>query len=220
MKLKIGARSSPLSRAQADEILLEMRPFAPDLSFEMVWTLTAGDKDKTTSLRSLGKSDFFTRELDEMLLQGKIEAAIHSAKDLPEPLPPGLQIAALTRGVDPRDALVLRAGESLESLLNGAVIATSSERREEAVSALRQGLRFSDLRGTIAERLAKLEKGEADGVVVAEAALIRLKLTHLNRVYLPGPTVSLQGKLAIVIRSGDARLAELFRPIDDPLSRT
>ncbi len=220
MKLKIGARSSPLSRAQAEEILLEMRPFAPDLSFEMVWTLTAGDKDKTTSLRSLGKSDFFTRELDEMLLEGGIDAAIHSAKDLPEPLPPGLQIAALTRGVDPRDALVLRAGESLESLPNSAVIATSSERREEAVSALRQGLRFSDLRGTIAERLAKLEKGEADGVVVAEAALIRLKLTHLNRIYLPGPTVSLQGKLAIVIRSGDARLAELFRPIDDPLSRT
>lgn len=220
MKLKVGARSSPLSRAQAEEILLEMRPFSPELSFEMVWILTAGDKDKKTSLRSLGKSDFFTRELDEMLLEGKIDAAIHSAKDLPEPLPPGLEIAALTRGVDSRDALVLRSGESLMSLPDGAVIATSSERREEAVSALRQGLRFSDLRGTIAERLAKLETGEADGVVAAEAALIRLKLTHLNRVYLPGPTVSLQGKLAILIRSGDARLKELFRPIDDPLSRT
>lgn len=220
MKVKVGARSSPLSRAQAEEILLEMRPFAPDLSFEIVWTLTAGDKDKTTSLRSLEKSDFFTRELDEMLLEGRIDAAIHSAKDLPDPIREGLQIAALTRGVDPRDALVLRAGESLESLPGCAVIATSSERREEAVMALRQGLRFSDLRGTIAERLAKLETGEADGVVVAEAALIRLKLTHLNRVYLPGLPVSLQGKLAILIRSGDIPLVELFRPIDDPLSRT
>lgn len=219
MKLKVGARSSPLSRAQADEILLEMRPFAPDLSFEMVWTLTAGDKDKATSLRTLGKSDFFTRELDEMLLRGEIDAAIHSAKDLPSSIPQGLQIAAITRGVDPRDVLVLRSKETLQSLREGAVIATSSERREEAVSALKPGLRFSDLRGTIGERLAKLQSGEADGVVIAEAALIRLKLTHLNRIYLPGPAVPLQGKLAILIRSGEASLAELFRPIDDPVSR-
>lgn len=182
--MKVGARSSPLSRAQVDEIAHEF-----GLVFEVVWVETIGDKDKATSLRQMEKTDFFTRELDEMLLAGKIDAAIHSAKDLPKPLPRGLKIAALSRGVDPRDSLVIKK-EPIR------LVATSSARREEAVRQLYPDCQFVDVRGTIQERLEK----EVDGVVIAEAALIRLKLTHLPRVFLPGPTAPLQGKLAIVCR--------------------
>lgn len=185
--LKVGARSSPLSRAQVEEIREEF-----EFSFEVVWVETTGDLDKTTSLRSLEKTDFFTRELDQMLLEGKIDLAIHSAKDLPEPLPKGLKIAAISKGVDPRDSLVIKK-EPLQ------VVATSSARREEAVRQLYPHCTFVDLRGTIHERLEK----EVDGVVVAEAALIRLGLTHLKRVFLSGPTAPMQGKLAIVCRENE-----------------
>lgn len=180
----IGARSSPLSRAQVAEIIQEF-----NLSCQIIWVDTTGDLDKTTSLRSLEKTDFFTRELDQLLLQGQIDLAIHSAKDLPDPLPKGLKLAALSKGVDPRDSLVIKR----EPL---CVVATSSQRREEAVKQLYPNCQFVDVRGTIHERLGK----DVDGVVIAEAALIRLGLTHLKRVYLPGETAPLQGKLAIVCR--------------------
>lgn len=186
--LKIGARSSPLSRAQVEEFKREF-----GLQCEVVWVQTTGDLDQLTSLRTLDKTDFFTRELDQMLLEGKIDAAVHSAKDLPDPLPKGLWVAALSQGVDPRDSLVIKK-EPIH------VVATSSIRREGAVRQLYPHCRFVDLRGTIQERLKK----EVDGVVIAEAALIRLQLTHLNRVFLPGETAPLQGKLAIVCRENES----------------
>ena len=221
MEITAGARASPLSRAQAEEVLKEIRAFQSEVIFSMVWVETRGDTDRAVSLRSLGKDDFFTRELDEMLLRGEVRIAIHSAKDLPEPLPKGLALAALTRGLDPGDSLVLREGRSLETLPSNALIATSSLRREEAVRSLRPDLRFQDLRGTIGERIEKLTNGEADGVVVAEAALIRLKWTHLNRVRLPGPTVPFQGRLAVVAREEDLEMQALFEPIHAyALSRT
>lgn len=185
--LKVGARSSPLSRAQVEEVRGEL-----GLDFEVTWVETTGDLDRSSSLRKMEKSDFFTRELDLMLLNEEIDAAIHSAKDLPEPLPKGLKIAWISQGLDPRDSLVIKK-EPVQ------IVATSSERREEAVRQLFPDCRFVDLRGTIQERLKK----EVDGVVVAEAALIRLGLTHLPRVFLPGPTAPLQGKIAIVCREDE-----------------
>lgn len=180
----VGARSSPLSRAQVEEIRKEF-----GLDFEVIYVESTGDLDQKTSLRTLDKSDFFTKELDQMLLDGTIDLAIHSAKDLPDPLPKGLKIAALSRGLDSRDSLVIK-NEPVES------VATCSVRREDAVREIYPNARFVDLRGTIEERLKK----EVDAVVVAEAALIRLKLTHLKRIFLPGETVPLQGKIAIVSR--------------------
>jgi hydroxymethylbilane synthase len=210
MKISAGARESPLSRAQFEEIRLEL---PRGVILEPVWVKTTGDLDKKTSLRTLGKCDFFTRELDQMLLRGEIRIAVHSAKDLPEPLPSGLTIVALTRGVDPRDCLVMRSGDLFEKLPSGAVIATSSARREETVRSLRPDLRFIDLRGTIGERLQKLDNREADGVVLAEAALVRLKLTHLNRIFLPGEPAQNQGRLAVLARTGDEEMRRLFAQI-------
>ncbi len=212
--ITVGARNSPLSQVQVKEVWEELRAFYPSIRFEPVFMASTGDKDLKTSLRTLDKTDFFTREIDELVLKGMCRIGIHSAKDLPEPLPKGLVMAALTRGVDPADVLVIRPGESIESLPSGAVIATSSERREQAVKQMRPDLRFIDLRGTIGQRLEKLDKGEADGVVVAEAALIRLGLTHLNRVVIPGETVRYQGQLAIIAREEDQGIIDLFRCLD------
>lgn len=185
------------------------------ITFETTYVETYGDKDRETSLRSLGKTDFFTREVDDLVLSGVCDVSVHSAKDLPEIFPEHLSLIGFTRGVDSRDALVLREGDTLESLRPGSVIATSSERRIAAVKELRSDFEFIDLRGTIGERIQLLDTGVADGVVVAEAALIRLKLTHLNRVYLPGPTVEGQGKLAIIGRTDRKHLLEkLFTCLD------
>lgn len=214
VRIVVGARKSLLSQAQAREILWEIRLHHPEIEFETVFLESHGDKDLRTSLRSLDKTDFFTREIDHLLLSGGCRIAIHSAKDLPEPIPDGLKMIALTKGVDPSDSLVMRDGVSFESLASGAIIATSSQRREEVIKQLRTDLRFIDLRGTIEQRLEKLLTREADGVIVAEAALIRLGLTRLNRLRLPGEVAVNQGKLAVLAREKDQEMANLFSVID------
>lgn len=214
IKLTVGSRQSPLALVQVEEVLFELRAYHPHISFQVISMATKGDKDRSTSLRTMGKTDFFTKEIDDMLLKGGCRIAVHSAKDLAEPLTKGLIIAALTKGVDSSDVLVMRQGESLFSLSQGARIATSSIRREEAVKALRSDLTFIDLRGTIGERLQLLNDEQADGVVLAEAALIRLKMTYLNRIKLPGPTTPYQGQLAVVVRENDQEMIELFRHLN------
>lgn len=195
-RLIIGARSSPLSRVQTEEIKQEL-----GIDFDVIWVKTSGDHDRKTSLRTLDKTDFFTRELDEMVLRGEIDAAIHSAKDLPDPLPKGLKVDYISVGVDSRDSLVIKR-EPVR------IVATSSERREEMVRKLYPECQFVDIRGTIEERLEK----DVDGVVIAEAALIRLKLTHLKRVFLPGETAPMQGKLAIVSRKNESIVSRFTPP--------
>ena len=110
MLLHVAARGSPLALRQCEEVLKELRLHHPQVRFDLTTVATLGDKDKKTSLRSLSKTDFFTREVDERVLTGQSRIAIHSAKDLPDPLPDGLAVVALTQGVDPADALVMRPG--------------------------------------------------------------------------------------------------------------
>lgn len=214
LTLQVGARSSPLSKAQIKEIYEALQHYHPHIHFDIYYLSTIGDRDRTTSLRSLDRTNFFTKEIDDWVLQGCGRLGIHSAKDLPIPLTKGLALFCLTRGIDPTDSLVLRPHETLQSLTSGSKIATSSMRREEIVKQLRDDLSFMDLRGTIDQRLAKLENGEADGVVVAEAALIRLGLTHLNRIRLPGLTAEGQGQLAVVGREEDQDIRALFACLD------
>lgn len=208
----VAARSSPLSQAQVKEVLKELQKHVPEVTFSVTTLLSHGDIDKQSSLRNIAeKSDFFTREIDEELLQGRALIAIHSAKDLPAKIPEGLTIIAITKGVDPSDSLVVRDGEELHT---NSLVATSSLRREQAVSELIGSCQFTDIRGTIGERLAKLDAREVDAVVVAEAALIRLGLTGRTRFRLPGLTTPFQGQLAILARVGDSRMAALFAPLD------
>ena len=208
--IRVAARSSPLSQAQVQEVLKEIQVHYPEVEFEPLFLDSQGDKDHSVSLRKMEKTNFFTQEIDLALLNYESRIAIHSAKDLPEPIPEGLMLIALTKGVNSADALVLRNHCRFEELPKGALIATSSERREDVIKELREDLNFRDLRGTIHQRLKLLDTGEADGVVVAEAALIRLGLTQLNRVLLPGKTTPLQGKLAILARQEDHEMKDLF----------
>lgn len=207
---KVAARSSPLSRIQLTEVLMEMRQWYPEIEFDPTWVITAGDRDQTTSLRSLDKTDFFTKEIDALVLSGQVRAGIHSAKDLPDPLPKGLSLAALTAGVDPSDALVFRQ----EGIKEGGRVGTSSVRREQMIHNLRPDLVCVDIRGTIGERLSLLERGEVDALIVAEAALIRLGLTELPRIILPFSGAPLQGQLAVICAEGDHEIKELFSKID------
>jgi hydroxymethylbilane synthase len=214
LSLVVGARSSPLSRAQVQEVLKALQSYHPSVDFDIHYVETVGDRDQMISLRQLERTDFFTREIDQGVLEGKYRLGVHSAKDLPLPLPQGLSVLCLTKGLDASDALVLRPNEAFDHLPSGARIATSSARREEAVKTLRADLCFYDLRGTIEQRLAKLNTREVDGVIVAEAALIRLRLTHVNRIKLPGPTAEGQGQLAVVGRENDEEMRELFACLD------
>lgn len=208
-KVKVCARDSNLSKAQVEEVLLEMQKFYPEIVFDVTYMKTRGDLDKKTSLRDLEKTDFFTKEIDEALLAHACDVAIHSAKDLPHPLPLGLSRVALTKGVDQRDVLVFQ-----DELKSNAIIATSSQRREECVKKLRPDCHCVDIRGTIEERLEMLFSKKIDAVVIAEAALIRLKLTHLSRILLEGKTAPYQGQLAVIARSSDTKMAALFHPIN------
>jgi hydroxymethylbilane synthase len=215
--LVMATRASPLALAQVVEIQSLLHQYVPDLQIEPLTIVSRGDRDLTTSLRDLGRDDFFTRELDLAVSNGFCHCALHAAKDLPEPLPPELTIVALTAGIDSGDCIVLPPGISFYDLPAGATIATSSARREAAVISLRDDLTFCDIRGTIHQRLAVLERGDIAGVVIAEAALIRLGLTYLNRLRLPGPTVSHQGRLAVVTRRDNVAMQKLFAPLHSAL---
>lgn len=214
MNITIGSRGSPLAKVQVDEVLKEITLHHPSVQFSCHFLETTGDKDQKTSLRTLDKTDFFTKEIDNMLLTGLCRLGIHSAKDLPDPIPEGLTMIALTKGIDSSDSLVLQQGKNLSSFTSAPLIATSSVRREESVLQLIPHAIFRDIRGTIQQRLKVLEENQIDGVVIAEAALIRLGLTHLNRFTLPGETTPFQGQLAVIARSDDAEMKELFSCID------
>lgn len=214
LRISVAARSSALSRVQVVEVLKALQDFHPSVEFDIHYLSTIGDRDQTTSLRTLGQTDFFTRDIDLLVQNKTCRLGIHSAKDLPHPLPIGLALLCLTKGLDSSDSLILHPGSTLESLPSGARIGTSSKNREDNVRCIRDDLSFKDIRGTIQDRLSYLWRGEIDGVVIAEAALIRLNLTHLNRISLPGTTTVGQGQLAVIGREGDREMKMLFSCLD------
>lgn len=212
-KISVAARGSPLSRAQVVEVLEEIRKLSPEITFAPVWITTSGDKDLLSSLRDKEKTDFFTKEVDEAVVEGVCRIGIHSAKDLPDPLHNELCVVAYTRGVDPSDVIIFREGESLRTLPSAPVIGTSSMRRMSNVKEVIPDAVFFDVRGTIADRLSLLDSGKIDGLVVAEAALLRLQIVR-TRVLLPGPVSPLQGRLAVTARKEDREMIEIFSGID------
>lgn len=213
-ELRILSRGSPLAIKQVYEV---MRQF-PAIPYLIIKLDSIGDKDKATSLLSDVPSDFFTRELDEALLSGQGDLAIHSAKDLPFPLPRGIIVAALTGSLDPSDALVTARKTPLAALPAGSVIGTSSLLRQQQLTALRPDLHVKSIRGTIEERLAQLQTGIYDGVIIATCALIRLGYQDLITEILPFETHPLQGCLAITVRAQSSelktRLLALFQRCD------
>ncbi len=214
-KIRVGSRNSALARVQVDEIELLLKQAGTMAILERKTYLTRGDKDQVSSLISNPADNFFTDTLDQALLEGAIDVAIHSAKDLPQSLPEGLTLFALTRSPDDTDAFVGKT--SFDRMPSGAQIATSSLLRQEQLRLLRPDLKIVDIRGTIEERLHKLEHGNCDGLIVATVALKRLKLERHIQNIMPWETAPTQGQLAVVGRSQgsqDAALKELFSKID------
>ena len=212
--IKVGARASPLSQKQVQEVFTEFSFFHPGYTFETTWIETTGDKDLKTSLRTLEKTDFFTKEVETLQLMGGFRISIHSAKDLPEKLQKGLQIVAITKGVSSADVLVFREGENFKTLPFCPKIGSSSPRRDERLQSILPSCEIVDIRGTIQKRLELLSQKQVDALVMAEAALLRLQLHQFPRVALEGKTAPLQGKLAVVALDSDEEMAQLFSSVD------
>jgi hydroxymethylbilane synthase len=215
LQITLGARDSSLSKAQVKELTALLLEHHPHVHFSFFYIKTMGDLDQTTPLSSLDKTDFFTKEVDEQVLKGTCRIAVHSAKDLPEKMPEGLEVICYTKSIDVADVLVLREGESLETLPAFAKIGTSSARRVQNLLALREDLVPKEIRGTIEKRLQLLDEGLFDGVIMAKAALLRLKLCR-NEMALPGASAPRQGSLAVVAKKEDVLMKELFQCLDTP----
>lgn len=210
---KVGTRTSPLALKQVEEVLNTLRKFYPHIKVEIVGIETYGDKDKKTPISEIEGTDFFTREIDIALLEGKIDFAVHSAKDLPDNLREGLTIAVITESIDPYDALVSKHGYKLDELPYGAKIGTSSKRRKEQLKKYREDFEIIDIRGTIEERLEKLDKSDLSAIVIAACALKRLGLENRITQRIPMDILKphpLQGSLAIVAREEDEEILNLL----------
>lgn len=215
---KVGTRTSPLALRQVEEIGKMLKQKKPGVCFQTVGIKTTGDRDKKTPLSQTEGSDFFTKEIDRALLAGEVDMAVHSAKDLPDRLPEGLEVTAITKSIDPYDVLVSKNHLKLSELSKGAKIGTSSERRKKQLKSFRSDLKIVDIRGNIEERLKKLKTSELDAIVIAAAGLKRLglesEITERIRFDILEPH-PLQGKLAVQVRRDRKDLLHFFKSIDE-----
>ena len=207
-RLRVATRGSPLARRQAETVVARL-----GVDAELVVVTTTGDRDQRADLHSIGGTGVFVKEVQEAVLDGRADLAVHSAKDLPSATPEGLVLAAVPERADPRDALV---GHALDDLPTGAWVGTGAVRRRAQLAAARPDLLFGPLRGNVQTRLDKAER--YDAVVVAVAALHRLGLTgRVAQVLDPSivlPQVG-QGALAVECRVDDADAARRLAAIDD-----
>jgi len=208
--IKTGIRPSPLALKQAEEI----QRLVPKVRLEIVFIETRGDKDKITPFIDQEESDFFTDEIEQALLEGRIDIGIHSAKDLARDIPDGLIIVALTKSISPDECLVSRENIPLDKLPAGSCIATSSRKRREAIVRFRPDLIVEGIRGNIDERLAQLDSGKFDALVMAHAALLRLRYEQRIAQIIPQeiiPAHPLQGRLAVQACRDRTDLWKIFR---------
>ena len=216
--IKLGSRPSKLARWQTEHVLTLLKSAWPDLSFQLAILVTTGDKIIDRPLPEIGGKGVFTEELENALLSGEIDLAVHSLKDLPVENAAGLGIGAVSRRACAQDVLISAKGETLRALPAGARLGTSSLRREAQVKAIRPDLTIRPLRGNVDTRLRKVLDGEYDAIILAAAGMERLDLAkHITEylsydVMLPAPG---QGALAIQCRSDDAGILQLLKPIHD-----
>jgi hydroxymethylbilane synthase len=222
--LRIATRKSQLALWQAEHVATLLRAAHPGLQIELVPLLTQGDRIQDRTLAAIGGKGLFIKELEVAIEDLRADIAVHSMKDVPADLPHGLTIGAVLKRADPRDALVTTSGIArLEDLPRGAVVGTSSLRRQAQLYALRADLRIESLRGNVDTRIRKLDAGGMDAIVLACAGLVRLGLesritARLDpKVCLPAVT---QGVIGIECRRSDARTAGLLQPLEDAATRT
>lgn len=218
MKLRIGTRTSKLALSQVAEVHLLLADHFPDLQIEIVPITTSGDKIQDRNLSEIGGKGLFIKELEEALIQNKIDIAIHSAKDVPPVLHEATELAAFTSRFDACDCFISKKFSKLKDLPKGAIIGTSSARRKAALMRMRPDLKIVNFRGNVDTRLAKLENGEVDGAILAGCGMIRLGKEQIvseaisKEIILPAGG---QGALAIQIKKSDTAIAALVKKIND-----
>lgn len=218
--IRIASRGSQLALWQAEAVAAQLRRLRPDLTVEIEVIKTTGDRILDVPLARIGDRGLFTKEVDEALLDGRAHIAVHSLKDVPTTITDGLALAAISDREDPRDVLIGPRGAelSLDTLPTGARVGTSSLRRRAQLLHLRPDLQVVDLRGNLNTRLAKLDAGDYDAILLAAAGVLRLGWSDRISTYLHTddwlPAVG-QGALAIVARGDDSRTLDIVAPLGD-----
>ncbi len=220
--LKIATRKSPLALWQANFVKDRLEALHPDLQVELVPMSTQGDKILDTPLAKVGGKGLFVKELETAMLEGRADIAVHSMKDVPVEFPDGLGLHTICEREDPRDAFVSNHFNQIDELPQGAVVGTSSLRRQCQLRAARPDLVIRDLRGNVNTRLAKLDAGEYDAIILAAAGLKRLEMAHRIAAFIE-PEQSLpangQGAVGIECRLDDHELHALLAPLEHPETR-
>lgn len=210
-KLIVGSRGSKLALLQAESVVAKLREINPSLEVSISRIVTQGDRNRQTRLDRMPGIGVFVKELEEALLDGRIDLAVHSLKDMPTDIPQGLSLVAIAEREDPRDVLVAKAG-GLAELAPGAKIGTGSLRRAVQLSRYRPDLEVCSIRGNVDTRLGKVASGEVDGVILAAAAMLRLGWANKISQYLPPehflPAAG-QGALALEARHNDDEVTGL-----------
>lgn len=216
---RLGTRGSPLARWQAQRVRDRVLGAGLASEVRLIEIATLGDRDATRMWRPEDPRGVFVTALEEALEDGRVDLAVHSAKDLPSATPAPFRLAAFPERHDPRDVLVTGDGKALDELPGAAVVATGSPRRSAQLRAARPDVEFRAIRGNVETRLRKLEEGRCDAVVLAAAGLDRLGLSRVPRRPL-SPEICLpaaaQGALAVEVRAGDAAREAALAQLDDP----
>ena len=221
--LRIATRKSPLALWQANHVRDALLARHPDLEVELVTMTTQGDKILDTPLAKVGGKGLFVKELETGMLEGRADLAVHSMKDVPVEFPEGLGLASVLPREDPRDALISNEYSSIEALPEGARVGTSSLRRQCQLRRLRPDLEVLDLRGNVNTRLAKLDKGDYDAILLAAAGVRRMgweqRITELLAPEQFIPAIG-QGAIGIEIRLDDARVRSFVEELNDGQTAT
>ncbi|CAM3476730.1 hydroxymethylbilane synthase [Parendozoicomonas haliclonae] len=214
--LRIATRQSALALWQAEHVKARLEALYPDLTVELVKMVSRGDVLLDSPLAKIGGKGLFVKELEHALLEGRADIAVHSMKDVPMHFPEGLGLPVICEREDPRDAFVSNTYGSLDDLPHGAIVGTSSLRRQCQILARRPDLTINFLRGNVNTRLAKLDAGEYDAIILAAAGLIRLEFRDRIRHFLD-TEVSLpaggQGAVGIECRMADQAIIDLIKPL-------
>ena len=218
-KLVIATRRSQLALWQSEYIKAQLQEFYPDMQIELQEFVTKGDKILDVPLAKIGGKGLFTKELEVAMLEGTAHLAVHSLKDVPTQFEEGLQLAAVTKRFDPRDALLSNKYSSIDELPQGAVVGTTSLRRRMAIMMLRPDIVLKDLRGNINTRIAKLNAGEYDAIILAATGIQKLKIENEVKYFNPIPTdvmIPSMGQATLGIETTtDPRIVELVSVLND-----
>ncbi len=221
-RIRIATRKSALALWQAEFVKAELLKHHPELTVELVPMSTQGDKILDTPLAKIGGKGLFVKELETAMLEDRADIAVHSMKDVPVEFPDGLMLSTICEREDPRDAFVSNQFRAIAELPPGAVVGTSSLRRQCQLKALRPDLQVRDLRGNVNTRLAKLDNGEFAAIILAAAGLLRLGFAERIAGYLPvdqSLPANGQGAVGIECRTSDQRVQALLAPLEHGITR-